>query len=462
MTACNSSPDRPPLSHLGGRHALGRATARVTILLLAAIPMLAGPAGASPPAGPDVPVEGQKSNPSGQTPSAATAIPGSSFPAAFSPGWYDSIHYGFQVEGGLTLNPRQSGNSLQIGQLTTDRANMPLLNQFQFTLERVIDPAQTDYDVGFSFQALYGSDARYLHYPGQFAQIIDGRNQLVIRTANVSAHLPWLTDGGLDFKVGEYASPVGYEPYDPALSPFYSHSYIFNWGVPGYHTGALATLHLNSTLDVWGGVDTGYNTGLGYGFGDNNRSGAGIVGLGLNGLLDGKLTVLAITHFGSETPRLLSSTADRDTRYYNDLVLSYKASDDLSFVSELNYVLDTFNNAEAYGIASYASLVLTPDITLNLRGEIWRDDKGFFVAGFPRGLDPIRALIGQSNAAFGVGPATYSEITAGITYKVKADASTTIAIRPELRYDHVAGTRVFNGGRDRDAFTLATDLILSF
>lgn len=412
---------------------------------------------------PDVPVGGQKSNPPGPTPSATTPVP--SLPVPFSDAWYDSIHTGTQIVGGFALNPRQSGDSLQFGQVIADRANVPLLNQLQVTVERVIDPAQTDYDLGFSVQALYGSDARYLHYPGQFDRLLEGRNQVVIRTANVSAHLPWLTDGGLDVKAGEYASPVGYEPYDPALSPFFSHSYIFAWGVPGYHTGLLATLHVNGTLDLWAGVDSGANTGLGYGLGDNNRSGAGIFGIGLNGLLDGKLTVLAITHIGSETPTRISPTADRDTRYYNDLVLSYKASDTVSFVSELNYVRDTAIDAQAYGIANYMSWVIDPAVTFNLRGEVWRDEKGYFVAGFPRGLDPIRALIGLPNTAFGVdapGPVTYSELTVGVTYKPKVEGPVAFAIRPELRYDHAEGARAFNRQRDRNALTAAMDIILSF
>jgi len=430
-------------------------------LLIGAYPLLAEaePAGD----GPDLPVGGQKSNPPGPTPSASKPVP--SLPAPFTGAWYDTIHVGTQVVGGFVLNPQQSGNSLQFGQLMTDRANIPLLNQLQVTVERVIDPAQTDYDFGFSFQALYGSDARYLHYPGQFDRLLGERNQFVVRTATVSAHLPWLTDGGLDVKAGEYGSPVGYEAYDPALSPFFSHSYIFAWGVPGYHTGLLATLHVNPTLDLWAGVDTGANTGLGYRLGDNNRSGAGVVGIGLNGLLDGKLTVLAISHIGSETPTRVSPTADRDTRYYNDLVLSYKVSDTLSFVSELNYVRDTAINAQAYGIANYMSWVINPDITFNLRGEVWRDEKGYFVAGFPNGLDPIRALVGLPNTAFTVdapGPVTYSEVTVGVTYKPKVEGPVAFALRPELRYDHVDGARAFNRGRDRNALTAAMDIILSF
>ena len=54
------------------------------------------------------------------------------------------------------------------------------------------------------------------------------------------SHLPWITDGGIDLKVGQYPTPLGYETIDPSTNPFYSHSYIFQFGLPFKHTGALA------------------------------------------------------------------------------------------------------------------------------------------------------------------------------------------------------------------------------
>ena len=98
--------------------------------------------------------------------------------------------------------------------------------------------------------------------------------------ANVLAHLPWLTEGGIDLKVGQYPTPLGYETIDPSTNPFYSHSYIFQFGLPFKHTGALTVTHVNDMLDVYAGIDTGTNTTFGP-LGDNNGAIGGIGGFNL-------------------------------------------------------------------------------------------------------------------------------------------------------------------------------------
>ena len=68
----------------------------------------------------------------------------------------------------------------------------------------------------------------------------------------------------------------------------------------------LTTTHVNDTLDIYGGIDTGTNTTFGR-YGENNSALGGIGGFGLNNLLGGKLTVLALSHFGPEqASRVLS------------------------------------------------------------------------------------------------------------------------------------------------------------
>ena len=71
---------------------------------------------------------------------------------------------------------------------------------------------------------------------------------------------PGSPTGGIDLKVGQYPTPLGYETIDPSTNPFYSHSYIFQFGLPFKHTGALATTHVNDVLDIYSGIDTGTNT----------------------------------------------------------------------------------------------------------------------------------------------------------------------------------------------------------
>ena len=382
-------------------------------------------------------------------------------PDAAPVGWISNVKLSAQLEGGVVLNPQRPMDANNVGQLFTDKANQAQLNQLLLTAQKTVDPKATGYDFGFKFQAMYGSDARYTHFLGELDQTIGQRDQLDIVEANVQVHLPWLTAGGIDVKAGQFSSPLGSETIDPSTNPFYSHSYIFNFGVPFKHTGILTTTHVNPVVDVYLGVDSGVNTSLGGG--DNNDEPGGIVGFGLN-LLDGKMTVLALSHIGPENPTLTTPNANRSMRYLNDVVLTYKASDKLSFTTELNYIKDDAYRAEGYGAAQYASYALSDTVTLNGRAEVWRDNSGFFVGTFPGNTDYVRAEAGLPNGSIAGKPTTYGALTAGVTYKPSLPAPvSTLLIRPEIRYDRgLNGSRPFNGGRDNGSFTFAADVVLGF
>ena len=249
--------------------------------------------------------------------------------------WFSSIKLSAQFDGGATINPASPQNGLNFGQLFTDKSNQALLNQILLTAQRLPDPKATGYDFGFQFQVLYGSDARYVQFMGEMNSTFASRYQLAVINANLQAHLPWLTAGGIDLKVGQYPTPLGYETIDPATNPFYSHSYIFNFGLPFVHTGVLTTTHVSPWLDVYAGIDSGVNTTLGSG--DNNGAAAGLAGVNLT-LLDGKLTILALSHFGPENPTRTVAKANCCFRSENDVAITYKHSDKLSFVTELNWI----------------------------------------------------------------------------------------------------------------------------
>ena len=376
--------------------------------------------------------------------------------------WSSGITLGAQIEGGFSWNPSYPRGRNNFGQLFTDRANEPILNQILLTAARPLDLKAPGYDIGFKLQGLYGSDARYTHLLGVFNHAINNRLQLDIMEANILVHTPWLTEGGIDFKVGLFPTPLGVETIDPSSNSFYSRSYIFNFGLPFKHTGALATVHVNGMIDLYGGLDTGTNTTFGKG-GDNNGALGGIFGFGLN-LLGGKLTILALSHIGPENPSRAVVNADKYNRYYNDVAITYKATDKLTLISELNYARDDFANAEAYGFAQYTGYALTDTVTLNARGEVFRDGRGFFVASFPGVKDNARAQLGLPNGSIAGTPTTYGAITLGATFKPTLPAPiTSLMIRPEIRYDSaLTGNRPFNNGHDRGSFTAATDFVLAF
>ncbi|HLY88469.1 MAG TPA: outer membrane beta-barrel protein [Acetobacteraceae bacterium] len=393
--------------------------------------------------------------------------------------WVNGIHFYAQLDAGIMGNPSGPNDGLNFGRLFDDHANQVQLNQLLLTANKPLDPKDPGYQWGFKAQVMYGSDARYTQFLGELNRVDPNqRYQLDIVEANILAHLPWLTSGGIDIKAGQYPTPIGYETIDPSTNPFYSHSYIFNFALPFKHTGLLAVTHVNDMLDIYSDIDTGTNTTFGP-LGDNNGAIGGIGGFNLT-LMGGKLTVLALTHFGpDQATRLLSGgfaaaglptvNANGQWRFYNDVVVTYKATDALTLVTETAFARDGFGAvgkpANAIGIAQYASYALTDTLTLNGRIEYFRDDNNFFVASYPSNNGPILAQQGFApfvHAAPGTN-STYGEMTFGVTWKPPLPAPITgLAIRPEIRWDHAfTNNHPFNAQLDNNSVTLGVDAVLT-
>ncbi|ABE64994.1 conserved hypothetical protein (plasmid) [Nitrobacter hamburgensis X14] len=389
------------------------------------------------------------------------------------PSWWDTVTITGHVQAGITFNEGPSGG-INFGHLFTDKANSLLMNQALLTVQRPLDPKASGYDFGFKFQAMYGSDARYTHFLGEFDQSISGRNQFDIVEAHALFHLPWLTSGGVDVKVGQYVTLEGAEVIYAPDNALYSHSYIFNFGIPFKHTGIMTTTHVTPILDVYAGIDTGVNTTFGNRFdrfngGDNNMAAAFHGGIGLN-LMDGALTVLATTHIGPENPNVSSAVLagvnpNRALRYLNDVTIVWKATDKLTLTTDLNYIREEGFNAAGGGVAQYVTYALNDWLKITGRGEVWRDNSGFFVAAFPGNLDFVRLEHGNPlGTAIGGGATTYGALTVGLAIKPPVPKELDgLVVRPEIRYDtSLNGTTPFGAGTKRSQFTFGGDIIIPF
>jgi len=276
----------------------------------------------------------------------------------------------------------------------------------------------------------------------------------------------------MDVKIGQYVTLEGAEVIDATGDMLYSHSYIFNFGIPFKHTGIMTTTHVNPTLDIYAGVDTGVNTTFGNSFncfhcGDDNKGAAFHGGIGLN--LDA-LTILATTHIGPENPNVAAVVAagvnpNSALRYLNDMTSVWKVNDKLTLTNDLNYIRDDGFNADGGGVAQYFSYQLYDWLAIVGRGEIWRDNNGFFVAAFPCNLCFGQVEHGDpAGIAIGGGATTYSEWTLGLNIKppVPKTFEGTV-IRPELRYDtSLNGTTPYDAGTKKSQFTAAVDIIAPF
>jgi len=405
---------------------------------------------------------------------AVSASPASAADVAPAPpSWWSTVALTGAIETGLSLNPAYPIDGLNFGQLFTDKANRPLFNQGVLTFQRPIDPTLTDYDLGFKFQFMYGTDARYTHFLGELDYAINATAQVDIVEAYLNLHTPWLFAGGIDIKGGQFVTYEGAEVIYAPDNLLYSHSYIFNFGIPLAHTGIMTTSHVAPWLDIYAGVTSGVNTGLGYRVGDNNGAAAFHGGVGLN-LFDGALTVLGTTHIGAENPStpdifaLCGCNPNKELRFLNDITVIWKATDRLTFISDLNYIKDNAFNATGYGMAQYAAYAINDWLKIVGRAEIWRDQNNFFVAAYPGRFDFANIQWGFPNTAvFAPAPTTYLELTAGLNITPQLPDGLpfvkSLIIRPEFRYDRsLNGTTPFNAGTAHSQVTLGGDLIVKF
>jgi Putative beta-barrel porin-2, OmpL-like. bbp2 len=411
------------------------------------------------------------------------AAPAAPAPPAAPKAWTDAINLSGYLEGGVTGDFDAGSSDNNFGHLFTDKANQFLFNQGSLVFERPTDPS-AGWDFGFRFQGMMGTDARYTHFLGEGDYATDQRIQFDILEASLSEHMPLFTAGGLDLKVGQFATLLGAETIDPRSNYFYSHSYIFNFGLPLKDTGAMLVSHVSPLIDLYTGVISGVNTSLGGG--DNNRAAAFEGGVGFN--ISDSLTILATTNIGPEDSCGVSGAlydCNSTLRYYGDVVITWKINPALTSITEFNIVHDDgpFLSAggdrihpTAGGVAQYLVYNWSDMIAVVGRGEIFRDADGFFVTAFPgSNFDFVDCEYGKPSCkTYGTfGPTTYGELSIGLNIKPPVpDIFKGFVIRPEFRVDDaLAGGKAYNWDKTSSGSyvahshsqeTLAVDFVLPF
>jgi hypothetical protein len=414
----------------------------------------------------------------------AADLPTTKGPPAPPPSWWSSITINGLVDAGITGNPDSPPSGLNWGRLFDDKSNAPLFNQGLLTVQRPIDSSKPAYDVGFFFQFMYGSDSRFTHYLGECDFCINSLYQIDIPAAYIQAHTPWLFDGGIDWKVGQWPTLEGAETIEPDTNLFYSHSYIFNYPEPFKDTGVLAISHINPTVDIYTAVTSGANTSLDPYVGDNNDAPAFEGGIGLNKLgPGGVLTILATTHIGPENPYLQpvgppNPAANSSLVYENDIVATWTVTDKLTIIGEGNYTRNDLTDSDTYGGVGYISYQTPVDwLKINGRAEVFRDDgPATYVSAYPGNFDFVDTEHGYPSGAIFGPPTTYLELTAGLNITPTIPASIpylkSVIFRPEVRYDtSLNGTTPFDlvetgpgagFGTKSDQVTIGGDIILKF
>src|SRR6476646_7937722 len=145
--------------------------------------------------------------------------------AARADDWFKDVKFSGYVEVGGIGNSSSPDSGLTWGQLFTDRNTEIMMNQLSLIASRDID-SKKQYDFGFKFQGMYGTDARYTHFLGELDKVNNAKYQLDIVEAFGQFHTPLLGSGGTDINFCLYVTPLGSDVIDPMGNFFYSHDYI--------------------------------------------------------------------------------------------------------------------------------------------------------------------------------------------------------------------------------------------
>jgi len=166
---------------------------------------------------------------------------------------------------------------------------------------------------------------------------------------------------------GKYVTNAGAEVIKSDGDVNYSRSILFGYAIPFTHTGVRATYKVNDALTVLGGVNEGWDA-------FESPSHDATVELGGTFAPTKTVSITASYYGGKELVTNYPKSSAKGTRNLFDIVGTFNATDQLTFV--LNYDYGTQQNAAAGGgrakwdgIAGYANYQINDQWRLVLRGE---------------------------------------------------------------------------------------------
>jgi hypothetical protein len=339
-------------------------------------------------------------------------------------GWAD-MGYTYSSRGGgaLAVQPRENrfGNEF-------------LVNQLAVVFEKKL---RQDHTFNFGFNATFyaGADAALLRPAGGFTTT-NQRFGADFRQLFVSAHLPILTEGGMDVQVGRMGTPIGFNSAMAPYRPFYSSDYQWFYAEDGAWTGILTNLHVNKQLDVVNAITMGANTFFTY-----RGNGPTYLGQVNYWTSEAKTTQLSTSlQVGNQAifaagPQFVGS---------NDVALTFMIVHQwnkcLTQIVQSSLVWGTevpnIGTSEFYSLYSIWQHHTTKEIDTNFRLEWARDVQGSRIG--------TRAHFGEASFGFDYHP------------------SKLLRIRPEIRTDFSDRPALGPNGNRQFLLTLGIDAILSF
>jgi hypothetical protein len=170
------------------------------------------------------------------------------------------------VDAGYAYNFTGQGNQSQVnGRFGSDTAQRGDFNLYavKIALEKALT-SENKAQAGFRTDVMIGEDASYFinRTAGSTSNTNNNSNSLFLEQAYVSIRAP--VGNGWDFKVGKFASILGYEVMERPANMNTTFGLLFNV-MPLYYTGVLSSYKFDDYLDGKLGVVNGSNT-------DNNTT----------------------------------------------------------------------------------------------------------------------------------------------------------------------------------------------
>ena len=377
--------------------------------------------------------------------------------------------YGW-LQNSYTYNANGRGISGQnFGVTPNNLANQWQGNQYYLIIENALEQGDK-VNFGFRVDNLFGNDWQFNHSHG-FADSSAGANHFNgydLAQIYGEVHLPpILSKGGTDIKGGRFYTILGYEVVPATGRPLLSVPYMFNYGQPFTHVGALATTHVTDRVNWYNGVVNGsdrwvndnYKWNYLGGFTWTSKNGKANLAIsyitGPNNYPRFVPTNRPVYPEGISPPGFLTGRKNLlyggSWRTTFTTVFTYKWSDTFTQVVESDQSIEknvpgfgaggTPNDAEWYSIGNW------------FLWQFWKKEDRDIVTGV------WRSEAFRDNNGVRTGFASdFFEFTLGLIIKPKP----YIWIRPEARYDFTNGTKAYTDGTRSSQFTIGIDAILLY
>jgi hypothetical protein len=324
----------------------------------------------------------------------------------------------------------------------------PVMNRFGdealnrqngIAISKLLDPDHWSW--GFNSIFIAGADAAFLNPTKGWITSPNPRYSVQFTDLNLTAHLPILTEGGVDIKAGRQTTILGPMGALPWQRWFNSSDYAWYNMEEGRYTGVSSVWHITKQLDWyngfelgWGtfyaqiGKDVDYITNISYWVDEKKEK--------------TRVWTTVLTGPTSQTPGVNTTVAELGVQHnWNKYVYQIIDTQMVWARGPVNAIAPPGYNERAYDVYTYLGCHLNKCVDLNSRYEWYKDVDGMGYAG-----------------GFGIPHNTYLETTLGIDYH----PTRWVQFRPEIRYDHADHAAFGTNLNNKNQLSISGDMMLKF